>query len=89
MNLDPIVNGIPILFIIFGLVEFSKKFGWEGNHLTLLSMFLGVVLGISYQVAQQYPEFARWFFVVIYGLALGLSASGLYDYTKKFMPRSE
>ncbi len=41
MNLDPIVNGIPILFIIFGLVEFSKKFGWEGNHLTLLSMFLG------------------------------------------------
>lgn len=86
---DLVVGGIPLIAVVFGLVEFSKRFGLAGNWLTLLSMVLGVVFGVSFQLTQMYPEFARWFGVAVFSLAVGLSASGLYDFSKRLMPRND
>ena len=81
---DAIVNGIPLVFVIGGLVQFAKKFNLSGNACTALSLGLGVVLGIAYQVqAGLRADFAGWFSAVIYGLALGIATSGLYDLVKR------
>ncbi len=82
-------NGINFLVIVFGLVEFAKKFGIEGRTLTALSMVLGVAIGIFYQLAQKYPAVGEWFQVVMFGLAVGLAASGIYDFMKKRIPKVE
>ena len=80
---DAIVNGIPLVFVIAGLVEFAKKFGLQGTSCTALSMALGVVFGVAYQLQAGPPaNFAGWFGAVLYGLALGVTTSGLYDFTK-------
>jgi hypothetical protein len=77
-----LVAGIPLVVVIFGLVEFSKKLGLKGNWLTIFSMCLGVAFGVAYKIAESgVPgSFAAWFAVVVFGLALGLTASGLYDF---------
>ena len=77
-----VVAGIPLMVVIFGIVEFAKRFGLVGGWLTGLSMFLGVGFGISYQIANSGIPigFPSWFGVVIFGLALGLTASGIYDF---------
>ena len=37
MEFDQIVNGIPLLFVVMGLVELSKSFGAQGMALTAIS----------------------------------------------------
>ena len=77
-----LVGGIPLLVIIFGLVEFSKTFGLKGQWLTAFSLFLGLLLGIAYKLATEAmpTNFAGWFTVIIFGLALGLTTSGFYNF---------
>ena len=80
---DAILNGIPLVFVIGGLVEFAKKFNLKGEACTALSLGLGVVFGIAYQLQAGMPaDFAGWFGAVLYGLALGITTSGLYDITR-------
>lgn len=77
---DAIVNGIPLLIIIAGLVEFAKKFGLQGEACTVLSMVLGLALGVLYQLQSGVPaDLAGIFGMAIYGLGMGLTACGLYD----------
>jgi len=82
---DAMVNGIPLLFVVLGLVEWVKTFGLEGNVLRGVSMLIGLILGCGYMITQQgYPvEFASIFGYLVYGLALGLVASGIYDGSKR------
>jgi hypothetical protein len=84
-----LIGGVPFLGVIFGLVEFSKKLGLSGNWLTAFSLLLGLILGMAYRFAMDgIPgEFATWFAVVIFGLALGLITSGLYDFANQRFPR--
>jgi len=78
------VAGIPLLAFVLGLVQFIKGFGLSGNIVRALSMGVGVLLGVGYQFSVAAPvEFAGWFAVVVFGLSLGLVASGLYDAAKK------
>ncbi len=86
---DILANGIPLVTLIMGLVEFSKKLGLKGKALTALSMALGVVIGVAYQIAQggQPETFAGWFDTAIFGLALGLTASGVYDLIDARFPK--
>jgi hypothetical protein len=80
MNFDQIVNGIPLILVVMGLVELSKSFGAEGKILTAISFVIGLVLGILYQVSLGMPVgFAGWFGSGVFGLALGLMASKVYD----------
>lgn len=77
---NELVNGIPLVVLVIALVEWVKRFGVKGNALNAVSMLIGIVLGVAYWYAQ-YPlgTFAEWFGSVVYGLALGLTASGIYD----------
>lgn len=80
---------IHFLAIVFGLVEFAKKFGLKGRVLTGLSMALGVVLGVAHYVAQNGvpQDYAGLYQAGMFGLAVGLAASGFYDFlTKRFPP---
>ena len=84
------VAGIPLLFVVLGLVEWVKQFGVHGNWLRLTSMIVGLVLGMGYQLSVAIPStFAGWFAVVFYGLALGLVSSGVYDAAKRVFGRAE
>lgn len=75
-----VVAGIPLLLIVIGLVQFIKGFGLNGNTVKGLSLAVGLVLGGGYQYSIATPaDFAGWFALVVFGLGLGLVASGLYD----------
>jgi len=75
-----VVAGIPLLLVVLGLVEWSKLLGLTGNVLRVVSMAIGVLLGIGYQFSLASPiAFADWFAVVVFGLVLGLTTSGVYD----------
>ena len=77
---DAIVVGLPLVLIVTGLVEWFKQAGVQGNSLRIVSLVIGLVLGVGYQLSLAVPvDFAGWFGAVVYGLALGLVASGVYD----------
>ena len=79
-----VINGIPLVFVIAGLVAFAKSMGLAGKGLTVLSLFLGVAVGVVYQLGVAVPVgMAGWSGVVVYGLALGITTSGLYDLVKR------
>lgn len=88
------LDGWPIIFLIIGLVEWSKqlknKEGSQlitGNNLLILSMSLGVFFGVLYMIAlgrppeggDWYAIYVYWFGVLIYSFVLGIIASGLFD----------
>ena len=78
---DVAVNGVPLVFVVMGLVEFIKRRGVTGNALSYVSMGLGLVLGGGYQISQigVPTSFSTWFGVGIFGIGYGLVASGIYD----------
>lgn len=79
-----LVAGVPLIFVVLGLVEFVKGFGIAGNAVKAVSLAIGLILGIGYQLSIAMPAgFAGWFAVVVFGLALGLVASGIYDVVNK------
>jgi hypothetical protein len=80
---DILVNGVSMMALVFGLVEFIKKFKVSGNWLILASAGIGLCLGVGFQIAQMYPEFSKWFGVAVYGILVGLAASGAYDFINK------
>jgi hypothetical protein len=84
-----LVGGVPLVLVIFGLVEFSKSLGLSGKGLTVFSLVLGLAFGIGYKIAMAgLPTvFGDWFTVVVFGLALGLVASGFYDFADSRLPK--
>ena len=83
-----LVGGIPLLLVIFGLVEFIKTLGLKGRILTIASMLLGIAFGVAYRFSIDGAPigFAPWFIVIVFGLTLGLIASGIYDFANKRFP---
>ena len=87
------VAGVPLVGVIIGLVYWFKSFkrkdgsAWFcGNDLLLISMCIGILLGGCYMVVQTRPPagdvwiiFVYWFGAVVYGLLMGLIASGIYN----------
>jgi hypothetical protein len=84
-----LVGGIPLIIVIFGLVEFIKSLGLKGHALTVTSLILGVLFGLAYHIAQTTipATFGEWFTAVIFGLAMGLVASGFYKFADDRWPR--
>lgn len=82
MVTELVVNGVPAVLLVFGLVEFAKKFGVAGKALTALSAVLGLLVSAAYQLALSgVPvDYTGWLGVVVVGLAYGLTASGVYDF---------
>lgn len=80
---DLVVAGIPLVAVIIGLVQYIKSFGLSGNAVKLLSLAVGIIFGVGYKLTTAPPvTFADWFAVAVFGIALGLGASGLYDANK-------
>lgn len=78
-----VVMGIPLVLVIIGLVEMVKKMGLSGNLLIGVSMAIGLGFGIAYQYSlAPLVGFTAWFNASVYGLALGLVASGIYAAVK-------
>jgi hypothetical protein len=86
------VSGVPLLLVVMGLVEWFKAQGVIGKTLGYISMAVGLLLGGGFMVTQTRPPlgdwwtgYVYWFGVVIYGLGMGIVASGLYDLVKKIL----
>ena len=86
------VAGVPLLFVVMGLVQWIKSLGVEGNASRYASMVIGVVFGVGYMVfkapppaGETWPIYAYWFANVVYGIGLGVVASGLYDTVKNLL----
>lgn len=85
---NEIVSGIPLIVVVLGLVEFIKQMGVSGKVLMGVSLGLGLALGLGYQCSVAVPtSYAGWFGAAMYGLGLGLSASGLYDFIDARIPK--
>jgi len=65
--------------IIVALVELAKRYGMAAKWAVLLAVGLGIALAVVAHLAQVQPQVAVWAQVVLGGLLLGLSASGLYS----------
>ena len=82
---DAIINGIPLVLLIAGLVAFAKTMGLQGKALTILSIGLGFAFGAAYQISEGGvpADFDGWFWLIVYGLGLGVGTSGMYDLVKR------
>jgi ABC-type uncharacterized transport system permease subunit len=77
MDTTFIVTVSALTAIVVGLTEASKSLGVPSRYAPLVSILLGVLgtLGVAF-----FEPTAQ---VILMGLAIGLSASGLYDFSKK------
>ncbi|HEX2923157.1 MAG TPA: hypothetical protein VHS28_03915 [Chloroflexota bacterium] len=75
--------GVLAIPLIIGLVEAAKRLGMDVLWATPMAVGCGLAVSLSYEAAKQLPSSEAWLNAVIWGLALGLSASGLYSGTKK------
>lgn len=74
--------GVLAVPFIVGLVEAAKRLGMDAVWATPVAVGLGVALSVGWQAATVYPGAAPWLEALLWGIALGLAASGLYSGTK-------
>jgi hypothetical protein len=89
MNVDTLLVGaVPLMVVIFGLVEFIKSFGLSGRILTVISLVIGLGFGIAFHVYQAGvpTDFVSWFEACVFGLSIGLVVSGFYDFANARFP---
>jgi hypothetical protein len=69
-----------LILVVIGLVEVAKKLGVKTERwLILTSVVVGLALGIGYlYTLEPLVGFTAWFGSVIYGIFLGLTATGLW-----------
>lgn len=88
---DLLVAGLPLIAIVIGLVQFVKvELEWQGKGVKIFAIALGLAAGFGYHVyAAPAPiawDFNFIFEALIYGLAVGLAATGIYDAFKPKTP---
>ena len=70
------ITDVVVIAVIIGLVQLTKKLEWlPVKYLPLLSLILGIVAGVIYFEGEIQNK-------VMFGIILGLSASGLFDQSK-------
>jgi len=67
--------GIPAVFLIIGIAELLKRVGVNAKFIPIVNVVLGLVAGIALNPNDVMAG-------VFTGLAVGLSAGGLYSGTK-------
>lgn len=77
-----------LLLMILALVELAKQANITGNKLIGLSVLVGMVLVGLYELISMYPGAAPAVRVVVYGVLLGLTATGLYKLGANFVQRA-
>ncbi len=86
---DIIAFGIPLLLLVFGLVEaFKDWFNLKGKSVTVLAMFMGILIYVPVQLIGLLAAPYELILSIVYGsLAFGLSASGYYKFVSKRVPK--
>lgn len=72
---------LPMVPIIMGLVQWVKNtLGTSDERiLNLTAMVFGLIGGCGFMLAVQVPvDYTGWFLLVMYGIILGLTASGIF-----------
>lgn len=96
------VAGVPLVLVIVGVVSWFKGFQradgsqlFRGNALLGVSMGVGLLLGGIYMITQQRPPagdwwtgLVYWFAVTVYGLMMGIVASGLYEVARGLVEKT-
>ncbi len=77
MDLE-LVGGVAAVGVIIGLVSLAKAIGFPSKFGGLLAVAFGLAISFGYTF---YAE-TQWFTAAIIGLAVGLSAAGLYSTAK-------
>jgi hypothetical protein len=82
-------NAPILVMVVLGLVTLYGKFGLSGKAQLGASLGTGIVFGSAFMVAALgLPTgFSGWFSVVIYGLMVGLVASGVYEVGKSLISK--
>jgi len=85
MTLDltgALVAGIPLMLVVIGLVQYVKeKLNWQGVGVEIFAICLGLAFGFGYHVYAAEAVIWNFNFIfegVIFGLAVGLVATGIY-----------
>ena len=83
-----LVNGIPLIVMVFGLTQFLKEmFDWDGKKVTLLAASLGAIVMIAYQLIGIIPEpYEQVITIVFTSITFGMAASGYYKFAAKSRP---
>ncbi|PGC82996.1 holin [Bacillus toyonensis] len=69
------VNLVVMIGIVVGLSQIGKTIGLQTKYVPSLNVTLGIVLGVLFLGGDIKTN-------VFQGIIIGLSASGLFDYTK-------
>lgn len=83
---------VPLVPIVMGLVQWVKVTfkTSDATVLNLCSMWFGLVFGGGFMLAQHNPtDFTEWFLLVVYGVVLGLTASGLYKVGQELVEKGK
>ncbi|MCC6179477.1 MAG: hypothetical protein IT305_29560 [Chloroflexi bacterium] len=78
-------GGVLIVPTIVGLVEAAKRLGLGGAYAAPLAVALGLMASVGYALASDVPGGTAVADAVVQGLALGLSAVGLYSGVRRGM----
>ncbi len=77
------IAGVVVVLLIIGLVEVAKQsFGMHVRWAPVLAVGIGLLIFALNQVANLYPVAREWYNVLLWGVAAGLMAVGLYSGTK-------
>jgi len=89
------MQGVPLLFVVIGLVWFWGKLGAKGTIQLLSSMATGLVLGMLYMIAMVRPPSGDWWIIfvyvfgnLIYALGLGILAALLHEWAKDILTKA-
>ena len=74
--LNPITFAVLVLF----LVQFIKDLGVKGNVLRLVSLGVGAILAVIFELRVLYPAWAPWIEILFFALFVGLGACGMYSF---------
>ncbi len=80
--MELLIAGLPASGVIVALVEGAKRAGLPVRWAPVLAVLLGLVCGLLAQAAAVAPRVHLWYEAAGTGIALGLSAAGLYSGTK-------
>ena len=81
---NAIVRGVPLFWLVIALVTLLGKLGVSGRWQLVSALGVGMLLGVAYQASvAPLAVWTDWFGAIVYGLALGLTATGVYETAKK------
>lgn len=97
MDISKIILGmatgvIPLVPLVMSLVQWSKVMLRTSDERLIngIAMLWGLLLGGGFMYAVSVPvDFPSWFLLVVYGIMLGLSASGLFKVGADMAERSK